>query len=633
MEAVDTACHWKRLNIDLIKQIAAALHPNEVATGLKLTDVDTAAALRDSYKTIYLAQPRNVCWEDVERPHRAQQPWPGPAFVAHWGRPEPWRALTLPQRRRLLCLAASSGHAGSLEAALAQCGCALMPEVLTAAAAAGNAAGCERLRGAGVAADWRTVTAAAEAGHLAVLHLLLAETTHIRHARNFLTEAAARGACAGGHADILAWLQQVHGFRPSLVDIEAAARAGQVGILEQLLPPPPPPPPQSLQAQAAAEAGDGDRFRLDRGLLWGPDAAAGAAPVQHPSAQRWHAENRLRLLQAIVHGCPMEVLQRHYEPLSRGWVPARAPDIVAAALAAALAARGGGAAGGAPELWRSKLLASALQSPTACWGAKLDFLLSAWGPQQTTELIRDVAACQAAVHATTESLDCLQRLRWLRAHGARFGTRAAELVSQGGHAEALAYLWDECGVPGPMGTPDPVGEFLRGCGQYSQTVAPDSERGTGARHLRVLQLLATRGAVLSAEHAAMAARCRAPEPMLLYLAEAAVPVAERGGDLWDQAFTSAAQQGASLTALRVLRQRRGAAVDLAAVACGGSEEALDWAAVELAAAGCVLQPLDEKDAASVAGAGNTAAMGWLRGRGLLPPLTSSRTTSAAAGQG
>ncbi|KAG2423590.1 hypothetical protein HXX76_015228 [Chlamydomonas incerta] len=554
MSAAHTTCQWKRLSVDLIKQIAASLHPNEAATGLKLADVDTAAALRDSYKTIYLAQPHILVWGVVANLYLAQQPWPGPAFVAHWGRPEPWRALTPPQRERLLCLAASSGHAGSLDAALAQCGCALKPE----------------------------------GGHLPALQLLLPSADELL--RHPLRGTAARGACAGGHADILAWLQQARGYEPCLADIEVAARAGQVAMLELLLPPPPPlppPQPQALQAPAAAEAGDGDRFRLYRGLLWEPDADAGAAPVQHPSAQRWRADNRLQLLQYIMHGCPVEVLQRHYEPLSRGWVPARAPDMAAAAQAAALAARGGGAAGGAPELWHSKLLASALQSPTACWGAKLDFLLSAWGPAETEALIRDVAACEMAVQATAKRVDCLQRLRWLRAHGARFGTRAAELVSAGGHADALAYLWDECGVPGPMGTPDPVGVFLCGC---SRSVARFTERGAGARFLRVLQLLAARGAALSAKHAAKAAFF---EPMLLYMAEAAVPVTERGGDAWNKAFTRAAENGASLTTLRVLRQRRGAAVDLAAVECGGSEEALDWAAAELAAEGSVLQPLDE----------------------------------------
>ncbi|KAG2438759.1 hypothetical protein HXX76_005303 [Chlamydomonas incerta] len=523
------------------------------------------------------------------------------------------------QRERLLCLAASSGHVASLDAALAHCGCTLTSEAVTAAAAAGNATGCERLLGAGgVVADWRLwgpVKAAAEAGHLPVLQLL-ERNAHTEDERRMFDDASAEGACAGGHADILAWQQRAHGYRPKLVGAQAAAAAGQVAMLELLLPPPPPPPPHELHpapGPTTSAAGDGDRFRLDHDLLWGPDAAApAAAAAAVGDDERRRAYARLRLLQGIIHGCPVEVLQRHYEPLSRGWVPARTAE----GAAAAGAAPGGSAAGGALLRWPSRILADALRSPTACWRAKLDFLLSAWGPHVTDKLIRDGAACGKAVQAATDTPDCLQRLRCLRAHGFQFNARAAVCVSRRGHAEAMAYLWDECGVPGPMATPDPVGESLREC---SQTVVYGSKREVGVRLLRILQLLAARGAVLSAEHAVIAADCPGPEPMLLYLAEVAEPVTERGGDLWDEAFSCAAQNGAGLAALRVLRQRRGAAVDPAAVAEGGSEEALDWAAAELVAEGSGLRPLSHVSARHVAFSGNTACLAWLRSRALLPP--------------
>ncbi|KAG2442745.1 hypothetical protein HXX76_002827 [Chlamydomonas incerta] len=553
-----------------------------------------AAALRDSYKTLYLAQPNSMVGLDAElKPHRAQQPWPGPAFVAHWGRCEPWRALTLPQRRRLLSLAASSGHAGSMDAALNRCGCKLTSEVLTAAAAAGNAVGCQRLLlGDGCRVDWRSVMAAAEAGHLPVLQLLLAKNRHTVYELSDLNDAAADGACAGGHPDILAWLQQAHGYWPSFDHMVDAARAGQVAMLELLLPltltltltRPPRPPPRPHESRttpvpATAKAGDRDRFRLSRGLLWGPDAAAAAAAVvvdDDPSERR-RGERRLRLLEAIIHGCPVEVLQRCYEPLSRGWVPVRLPEGTAAAQPDL-----GPARGGRPHSWRCRTLTSALESPTACWEAKLDFLLSAWGPAVTEGLVRDVAVCDKAVLATTRCVDCLQRLQRLRATGFQFSASAAERVSQEGHADALAYLWDECGVPGPLGSQDPVGVFLRG---YGLSAAFGSDREVGVRLLRMLQLLATRGMVLSATHAVRAVYCWADagepkgrfacELALLYLAEVAEPVTERGGDVWHQAFSCAARNGAGLAVLRALRQRRGAAVDLAAVACGGSEEALD----------------------------------------------------------
>ncbi|KAG2422837.1 hypothetical protein HXX76_011652 [Chlamydomonas incerta] len=489
------------------------------------------------------AQPRSIACEDADlKPDRAQQPWPGPAFVAHWGRREPWRTLTLPRRRLLLCLAASSGHAASLDAALAHCGCTLTPEVLTAAAAAGNAAGCERLLGAGCGVDSRTVKAAAEAGHLPVLQLL-EQNTHIQNERIVFAEVSAEGACAGGHANILAWVQRAHGYRPRHTDAAAAARAGQVAMLELLLPLPlvaPLPPPQQHEsppapAPATAAAGDGDCFRLDHGLLWGSDAVAAAEAGDALGTGEFirRADRRLRLLLAINRGCPVEVLQRLYEPLSRSWLPGRPPEgAAAAAQTAAAAAPGGGAAGGEPDGWCSKLLPSALGSPTSCWAAKLDFLLAAWGPAVTEKLAREETVRDEAVRAASITLDCLQRLQWLRSHGVQFSARAAASVGLRGHAEALAYLRDEAALsPGP-------------------------------------------------------------EPMLLYLAEAAEPVAE---------------------------PRRGAAVDLAAVAEGGSEEALDWAAAELEAEGGALQPLSHDNARRLTYRGNTATLTWLRSRGLLPP--------------
>ena len=116
----------------------------------------------------------NVHLDTLTRVQTIPPSWPGSAFVAHWGRPEPWRSLTLRQRERLLCLAASSGHAPSLDAALAHCGCVLKPEVLTAAAAADNLATCERLlHGEGCSFHENALTAAAQDGHLQVLQLLL----------------------------------------------------------------------------------------------------------------------------------------------------------------------------------------------------------------------------------------------------------------------------------------------------------------------------------------------------------------------------------------------------------------------------------------------------------------------------
>eukprot|EP00198_Chlamydomonas_reinhardtii_P000281 XP_001689616.1 predicted protein [Chlamydomonas reinhardtii] len=116
------------LGPDIIRNIAKELHPNDVACRLRLLNHATAEALRDMRTTIQL------------------EVWPGEVFVAHWGRPDPWRALSLARRRRLLYLAASSHHAGSLEAALAHCNVKLKFDVFESAAAAGDLEACKRIK-------------------------------------------------------------------------------------------------------------------------------------------------------------------------------------------------------------------------------------------------------------------------------------------------------------------------------------------------------------------------------------------------------------------------------------------------------------------------------------------------------
>ncbi|KAG2434362.1 hypothetical protein HYH02_012377 [Chlamydomonas schloesseri] len=164
-------------------------------------------------------------------PEKAQQPWPGDAFVRHWGRAEPWRALNLRERRRLLCLAAGSGHAASLAAVLAHCGCALDVHALEAAAAAGDVSACETLLSAGCEWGQSVFAAAAAAGQLPVCQAFWAAGLRplpIRNCRCSVVEAA----CRGGHTHVLEWLEQV-GF-------------------VRLLAPPPPALPSISSASAAA---------------------------------------------------------------------------------------------------------------------------------------------------------------------------------------------------------------------------------------------------------------------------------------------------------------------------------------------------------------------------------------------
>eukprot|EP00198_Chlamydomonas_reinhardtii_P010165 XP_001699502.1 predicted protein [Chlamydomonas reinhardtii] len=133
---------------ELIRHVASFMHPNYVATAFKLSCKDVAQAVREQFTTIQLrGEPRAL------QSFRfgsiiialAEQPWPGAAFVAHWGRPEPWRPLNRRERHRLLCLAASSHHEPSLDAALAHCGTVIQADALASAIAAGDLAACRRL--------------------------------------------------------------------------------------------------------------------------------------------------------------------------------------------------------------------------------------------------------------------------------------------------------------------------------------------------------------------------------------------------------------------------------------------------------------------------------------------------------
>ncbi|KAG2431067.1 hypothetical protein HXX76_009600 [Chlamydomonas incerta] len=529
---------WPRLNADLKRKVAGHMEPNDAAANLRLVDRDTAAALRGSHDTITLSRQQ----ERDEGAPQAQQPWPGPAFVAHWGRPDPWRALTLPQRKRLLCLAASSGHAASLEAALAQCGCSIPPQALTAAAAAGNRPGCRTLLAADGASRSRAAAGAAAAagGHLPVLYLLLNLLSC--GDRSSIVSAAARGACAGGQAGVLTWLQQK--YKCSMSGLaEEAARAGQVALLEGVLLP-------QLQAQLAAEIAE------EGG---GEEGQGGAAPLVGGGVGMEAAQRRWvcwQLLQAIAHGCPVEVLERHYDTLWMGGRARRAgqgqqqhqqqqqepqhqqqedqqqqqqqeEQPVPEEFAEEDQGR---------DDTLGQLLAAAAGSPTTCWASKLQLLFRKWGA---------VVARQVLGHGGSPGH--LAVLRLLRERGHVFG--AEEVAREAPHSSGAALTW-------------------------LAEVAEDGARGEGEQEAR---------------------------------------------RWWSDAWAAAARTGHGTAVLRALR-RRGAAVRLDAVAVGGSVEALEWAVEELEAEPgyqAMWQALNPRQAREAAA--NTATLAWLRSRGLLQP--------------
>eukprot|EP00198_Chlamydomonas_reinhardtii_P005373 XP_001694709.1 predicted protein [Chlamydomonas reinhardtii] len=242
------------------------MHSNDVASSLRLLNHETAQCLK-AHNCIQLSQPLKPApsWAGNKTVHVASQSWPSVAFVAHWGRPQPWRALSLKQRRQLLCLAANSGCAESLEVALAQCGCSLTSEVAEAAALGGSVPACETLlirEGCDCKAHLEDV--AAEAGHLELLRWLRQPRRHELLpgflTRRLLEQQAGQAmpavrACHGGHAHILAWLQEEQQrqqpglggiiaagpwtlFRPTSVLFlaGAAGAGGHVQLLDQLLP-------------------------------------------------------------------------------------------------------------------------------------------------------------------------------------------------------------------------------------------------------------------------------------------------------------------------------------------------------------------------------------------------------------
>ncbi|PNW77168.1 hypothetical protein CHLRE_10g425150v5 [Chlamydomonas reinhardtii] len=547
-----------------------------------------------------------------DQPHRGCIPWPGHAFVAHWGRPEPWRALALRKRERLLCLAASSGHAPSLNAALEHCGCHVPLAALPSAAAAGHVEACGRLRerlaaeehqGWGLSA---AVHAAAKAGHSAVLALLLGPT-------EMYCSDAALGACAGGHLNLLSQLQERYRcFRTDKCEFAmSAASAGQTQVLEALL------PLQQARWEAAAAATI---------VGAGAGAAAGAEQAEQQLVELHRMLPKVEqhyLLMSIARGCPVAVLQRHFDGL---WPWGLVPGAAAAAGAAQHQAGEPGPFGIPLTERLVRLLAAVIHSPTSCWAAKLDFLICRWGAELTGKVLRgELDGAYSYVETGPHTPDFTARVRRLYAAGMRpaaAGTPAgvsrlrlpemlAATAVHWGDADALAFLWDECG----LAMPARIWTRLLMC-------ADGDTQGL----LAVLRLLQRRGQAFTLKDLVVGAsscdRVRS-ELLVVQLIEATVdgaadPVAAK--QHWTRVFRCLAHIGAGIPVLHALRAR-GAAVDLCAVAVGGSEEALEWAAAELeAAAGrgeAGLKALTHSEAARVTAAGNFATRRWLEARGLL----------------
>ena len=518
MLATGHVCEWSRLTEGLIHKIASYLHPNEVATSLRLLNHETAQCLK-AHNCIQLSQPVTPApsWSDDERPaYVASQSWPSAAFVAHWGRPQPWRALSLQQRCRLLCLAANSGCAASLEVALAQCGCSLTSEVAVAAALGGSVSACETLLiREGCDCMARLEDVAAEAGHLELLRwlrqarreskLLRYPPMHLLQKHGHWDFSTPVAACRGGHAHILAWLQTAEA--QGLGRAPGAVAAGPLKLAHPIAVP-----------FLTGAAGAGGHVQLLDQLL----------PRLEPSPTRATCS----MLEQVAQGCPLEALQRAYSRVFGGTQPDLNTKLM--------------------------LVLTAAVSHTPDWEQKLDWILRQQppfghaDPDDIDFIHADMRICGAG-----RLPDWLQRLQALRARNVPLPP-LSDLAAWAAHmndAAALTWLLAEQGAAGAV-VSDELAHIAATSG-----------------HVPILAALQNRGYTFSGRHTRDAALYGKAAAVSWLLAQPLQPSVD---DL-EAVFNGLAYTGADLTTLQQLHERHGAPIHLETVADHGSMEALEWA--------------------------------------------------------
>ncbi|KXZ48708.1 hypothetical protein GPECTOR_26g611 [Gonium pectorale] len=182
---------WEQLPPDVLARIASMLDCNEVAATFRGINKVAAVQFNDPKHTTV----------------RLSQPVPPEAFATKWLAPGATRALTLKQRRQLLCLTAASGLVANLEVALQAVGCPLTYQVFEAAAAAGKLESCqwlwERDCPKSPKGEYASgfLAAAAGAGHQHVCEWLLSLDL-------FWASDGAAEAAHGGHVGLMEWLQE-----------------------------------------------------------------------------------------------------------------------------------------------------------------------------------------------------------------------------------------------------------------------------------------------------------------------------------------------------------------------------------------------------------------------------------------
>ena len=344
---------WSKLTPELIREVAKHLSPNDAAINLRLLNAETAAALRERYNIIRLDRCNAIPSRGVAI--ACAETWPGDAFARHWGCPEPWRSLPLPRRLRLLCLAASSHHPPSLDAALTHSGVRLSFEVLQAAAAAGDLNAFLRLLSEGCDCAMAALEAAAHCGHLHLLQWVWSDpdpNLHLRQAFGWARHQRrqhvplAVSACAGGQGRVLTWLE---------------------GLL-------------AAQHQQ-------DQYQIQE--------------------QQWQCEQSQLQPQLQMQ---MQPNQQDQQPLAQGRPAAHAPSTAAAAAAGVAAAAG--AAGGAHGIARCSIQISTGSEPGRSRPAAVPdaFALPVPWPRRVVGLTRYAFLDMAAAAAANGHVGILERL-------------------------------------------------------------------------------------------------------------------------------------------------------------------------------------------------------------------------------
>ena len=507
----------------LIQHIARYLHPNDVAINFKLLNREAAACLKE-YQVIRLSQPLTPApsWAGDEPLQVAVQSWPSAAFVAHWGRPQPWRALSLQQRRRLLCLAANSGCAASLEVALAHCGCKLTSHIAVAAALGGSVSACETLLiREGCDCMARLEDVAAEAGHLELLRwlrqarrdqLLSTPPPQLLPERVPEELATAVAACRGGHAHIFAWLLEEEEQAQGLGRAPGAVAAEPLTLAH----------PKVVPFLAGAAGAGGHVQLLDQLLPRLEPIPTGAA---------------CSMLETVAQGCPLEALQRVNRRVFGTGMHLTASTKQSLAIAAAVSST--------PD-WEQKLDWVLQQQPH---GAALPGHPNPAGPRGGND--------SAVLRRGAGRLpDWLQRLQALRACSVPLPPLSGLAVWPAHMNDVAALTW-----------------LLAEQGEVAPVIDGVMYVAAAAGHVPVLTALQERGCVFSGRHVLAAARAGRTAAVSWLLAQPLQPPV----DDWAEVFKCLARGGADLATLRQLHERHGARIDLEAVAKYGSVEALEWA--------------------------------------------------------